>query len=111
MTSWPATERFPRQTATDKESIQLDISQKAVRRLEGNQIINICNRVGFKSVDYKGPELSIGDQGDHWESDGSANPVAFQTNRSDAKDDLPDRSNGWAVKEGELRRYSDLAKD
>jgi RNA polymerase sigma factor (sigma-70 family) len=111
ISAWPAIEPFLRQIATDKRSIDVDLTPSAVSRLEANQIVNICKRVGFEMIDYRGPELFIGGEGDRWESDGSSNPVAFRASLINAESDLPDWTNGWAVKEGKIHRYSDLAKE
>ena len=111
ISAWMAIEPFLRQISADKRSIDVELSSTNVSRLEANQIVNVCKRAGFEMIDYRGPELFLGGDGDQWDSDGSSNPVAFRASLLDESSDLPDWTNGWAVKDGKIHRYSNLAKD
>ena len=95
--SWLAIEPLLKQIASGgAKQIEVALDPDIVGRLEANQVVNICKRAGFSTLDYRGPRLFVGEKDDPGKS---LAKDAFQSvlhvDLSHAAGDLADWTNGW----------------
>ena len=108
--SWPSLEPFLRQVTLTQQVLQVLLEHDAVSRLEANQVVNVAKRAGFKTLDYRGPPLFGGRDGDSMNAFADKLDMqAIQANLTDASNPFPDWTNGWGVDVGRIVRLDDDA--